>query len=218
QKFIYYLLPGNFSEVSLILIATIVGFLPPLTPIMILFINLVTSDIPALGLCLEEPDKTIMRQKPRNPKEGILNSYILLKISQVVPIIVLGTIALYMWELSVKQADVLTAQTVAFVTLIFFELFHVFNAKSFNNTIFSKDTLSNKSLFIGYATSVIVTMIVLYFEPARKIFGTVALTFEQWIPVLVVAFSVIFFVEIQKVIINSEIKEHESLDIHPTRR
>ncbi|MFH1848591.1 MAG: HAD-IC family P-type ATPase [archaeon] len=218
QKFIYYLLPGNFSEVLLILTATLVGFFPPLTPIMILFINLVTSDIPALGLCLEMPDKTIMRQKPRNPKEGILNSYLLLKICQVVPVIVLGTITLYMWELSVKQADVPTAQTVAFVTLILFELFHVFNAKSFSNTVFSRSTLSNKTLLFGYSASVVLTMMVLYFEPARRIFGTVSLSPGQWIPVLIMALSVIFFVEIQKVIIKSEIKEHEVLDIHPTRR
>ncbi|MFH1589556.1 MAG: HAD-IC family P-type ATPase [archaeon] len=218
QKFIYYLLPGNFSEVLLILIATIAGLFPPLTPIMILFINLVTSDIPALGLCLEKPDKTIMQQKPRNPKEGILTNYILLKISQVVPIIVLGTIGLYMWTLTVKQADIATAQTVAFVTIILFELFHVFNAKSFNNTIFSKDTFNNKTLFLGYAASIVATLTVLYFEPARRIFGTVPLTINQWIPIIIMSLSVVFFVEIQKIIINSEIEEHKNIDIHPTRR
>lgn len=218
QKFIYYLLPGNFSEVSLILTATIAGFFPPLTPIMILFINLVTSDIPAIGLCLEKPNDNIMKQKPRNPNEGILNNYVLLKIGQVVPIIVLGTIGLYMWEITIKKADIATAQSVAFATLILYELFHVFNAKSFNESVFSKSTLTNMTLYLGYTISILGMLLVLYYPPAQAIFGTVALSFKQWIPILVTASAVVFFVEIQKIIIDSEIAEYEEMNLHPTRR
>jgi len=218
QRFLYYLLPGNLSEVTLILIASILGIVPPLTPIMILFINLVTSDIPALGLCLEKPPEGIMRQKPRNPREGILSNYLLLKISQIIPIIVLGTIALFMWELTVKQSDLQTAQTVAFVSVIMFELFHVFNAKSFDSTIFSKSLFSNKSLFLGYAASLMVTMLVLYWAPLSKVFGTAPLNLGHWISIFLMASMVIIFVEIQKTILSAEITEREKMEIHPTRR
>ncbi len=217
RKFIYYLLAGNFSEVIIIFIAAVIGILPPLTPLMILFINLVTSDFPAFGLCLEKPSENIMKQKPRDPKEGILSDYIFLKIGSVVPWIVLGTIALYMWELVVKQGTVPKAQTIAFTTLIVFELFHVFNAKSFNDAIFSKRIFSNPALFLGWFASVIFTLLVIYWGPAQKIFGTVALGLGEWFSIILISSVIIFFVEIQKTIISSEIKEREKMEIHPTR-
>ncbi|MFT4326328.1 MAG: cation-translocating P-type ATPase [Candidatus Woesearchaeota archaeon] len=218
QKFIYYLLPGNFSAVLLVLIATIVGVPVPFTPIMILFINLVTSDIAALGLCMEKSDDRIMSQRPRSPKEGILSSYILLKINQVVPIVVLGTIALYMWEFALKELPLIEAQTVAFAVLILFSLCHVFNAKSFDRSIFAKDSLNNKYLLGGVALSVLLGLYVIYDTTMQGLFGTVALDMSHWGPILLVASSVVFFVEVQKGIIYSEIKEYEKLNLHPSRR
>ena len=130
----------------------------------------------------------------------------------------LGTIALYMWELVVKQGTLPKAQTVAFATLIVFELFHVFNAKSFNDTIFSKRIFSNPSLFLGWSVSVISTLLVIYWGPAQKIFGTVALGLGEWFSIILIASMVIFFVEVQKTVISSEIKEREKMEIYPTRR
>ncbi len=218
RKFVYYLLAGNFSEVILILIAALLGVIPPLTPLMILFINLVTSDIPAIGLCKERPSANIMRQPPRDPKEGVLSDYLLLKISQVVPIIVLGTIALYIWELNVKGSDIVTAQTMAFVTLIMFVLFHVFNAKSFDETIFTRRTFTNWTLFLGYVLSVGGTLLVLYWEPLRKVFGTTPLDIGQWISIIIVASVVLLFVEVQKSILSAEMKERAKMSLYPTRR
>lgn len=218
RRFIYYLLAGNFSEVILIVIAALLGVVPPLTPLMILFINLVTSDLPAIGLCMENPPAHIMRQRPRDPREGVLSDYMLLKISQVVPIIVLGTIALYMWELIVKNADHATAQTVAFVSIISFELFHIFNAKSFDSTVFSRQTFTNWVLYVGYGLSIVVTLAALYWAPFSNILGTVPLSLGQWLSVLVMGSVVLIFVEIQKTILTAEIKERNSLELHPTRR
>lgn len=217
QKFIYYLLPGNFSGVMLILIATLAGFFPPLTPLMILFINLVTSDIPALGLAFEKPDKHIMLQKPRHPKEPILSPYILLKISQVVPIMFLGTLLLYMWEFNYAHADLETARTVAFVSVILFTLFHTLNAKNFSKTLFRRETLTNPLMYMGLGISLTVMFLVVYAPPLQPIFSTVSLSLRQWIPILITTGSVIAFVEVQKTIIESEIREREQSNVHPTR-
>jgi len=218
RKFVYYLLAGNFSEVIIILIASLLGVLPPLTPLMILFINLVTSDIPAIGLCMEKPVKNVMRQKPRNPKEGILNDYMFLKIGQVIPLIVLGTIALFMWELTFRGGDLVRAQTLAFATVIFFELFHVFNAKSFHQSILSRETFTNMYVFLGCGISAALTIAVIYWPPLQAIMGTTALSIEEWIAILLMASTAIFYVELQKTIISSEIEERAKMEMHPTRR
>jgi Ca2+-transporting ATPase len=217
RKFISYLLVGNLSEILIVLIAVIAGMNLPLTALMILFINLVTSEFPALGLSFEKPSENIMKQNPRNPKEGILSSYIMLKIGQIVPLVVLGTVLLYQWELFSGAGDIVKAQTVAFATIIFFELFHTFNVRSWNKSIFNKDFFSNKYLFGGVVLSSLLTVLVIYLAPLQRIFGTTALNVFDWLLVLVVSLGVVFFVEIQKTLIRSELNEQENLNLHPTR-
>lgn len=217
RKFIYYLLVGNFSEVILVLVAVIAGVNLPLTALMILFLNLVTSDIPALGISAEKPSEKIMRQKPRNPKEGILSDYLLLKISELVPLVVLGTLALYMWELIVNKSPIPKAQTVAFATIIFFELFHAFNSRSWDESLFTRKFFSNIYIIGGVLLSALLTLTVIYWPPMQAIFGTVSLALKDWILVLLVSFSIIFFLEIQKTLIASEIEERKKVEIYPTR-
>jgi P-type Ca2+ transporter type 2C len=207
RKFVYYLVVGNFSEVILIFLAAVLGILPPLTPLMIIFINLVTSSIPALGLTLEKPHANIMKQKPRDPKERILDDYLLLKISLVMTLVVLGTLALFFWEIVVNKGDFQRAQTLAFVTLIFFELFHVFNAKSFRESILSRRLFDNPSLFFGVFASIILTLLVIYWPPLQALFNTVALSLSEWVIIITVTSLVLVFIEIIKAVINSEIME-----------
>ncbi|MFW5747012.1 MAG: cation-translocating P-type ATPase, partial [Nanoarchaeota archaeon] len=206
-RFLYYLLPGNLSQISIILISTIAGVLPPITPLMILFLNLVTSDFPALGLAVEKTNSNVMRQKPRSPKEQILNGYLTLKIGQVIPIIVLGSIGLFMWEMFVQHADFKTAQTVVFVSIILFMLFHGFNAKAIDGSIFSKHIFSNIFFYAGFAVSIVATFLVLYVPAIAAVFGTVPLTLQQWVPIIFVSSIVVVYTEIIKTIINSEIEE-----------
>lgn len=217
RKFIYFLLIGNFSEVLIFLIAIMVGASLPLTALMILFLNLVTGELPAIGLSVEKPSDKIMKQKPRDPKESILSDYMLLKIAQLVPLIVLGTISIYIWHLVVRSSTIKEAQTVAFATIIMFELLHALNAKSWDESLFSKKLFSNWSILAGITLSFLATLAVIYIPFFQNIFGTVALGAKEWAIISLVALSVIFWVEIQKTLIAVEIKEREKTDIYPTR-
>ncbi|MBU0667039.1 MAG: HAD-IC family P-type ATPase [Nanoarchaeota archaeon] len=217
RKFISYLLVGNLSEILIVLIAVIVGLNLPLTALMILFINLVTSEFPALGLSFEKPSERIMKQNPRDPKEGILSNYIIFKIAQIAPLIILGTVILYQWELVFGAKDIFKAQTIAFATIIFFELFHTLNVRSWDESIFTKNFFSNKYLLGGVILSSLLTIIVIYWAPLQRIFGTVALNVQDWILILLVSLSVIGYVEIQKTLVQVELKEREKMEIHPTR-
>ncbi|MBR9690271.1 HAD-IC family P-type ATPase [Candidatus Woesearchaeota archaeon] len=216
RKFIYYLLVGSISEVLIILFAVFAGVNLPLTALMILFINLVTSEFPAIGLSVEKPTKHIMHQKPRDPKESILNEFVIMRISATVPILIAGSLALYLWEMF-NTGDVSTAQTITFATIIMFELFHTFNAKTWNHTIFSKQFFSNKILFLGVLTSLILTFTVIYFQPLQNIFGTTALNMVDWALILIVSSTVILFVELKKLFLKIELKEREKKEIFPTR-
>jgi P-type Ca2+ transporter type 2C len=216
RKFIYYLLVGSVSEVLLILLAVIAGINLPLTALMVLFINLVTSEFPAIGLSLEKSNPQIMKRKPRDPKESILNDFVIMRIFGTVPVLVLGSLSLYLWEMF-KGSSIPKAQTITFVTIILFELFHTFNTKSWNRSIFSRYIFSNKSLNIGVLISFAVTLIIIYVPFMQKIFGTVPLNIMDWLIVTIVSFSIIIFIELKKYSLNVEIKERQKFDIYPTR-
>jgi len=216
RKFIYFLLVGSISEVMLILFAIIVGMNLPLTALMILFINLVTSEFPAIGLSLEKSNPNIMKERPRDPREGILNDFVIMRIFSTTPIIILGTLSLYIWELF-NSGDLQKAQTITFATIILFELLHTFNAKSWNNSIINKRMFSNIYLIFGVLLSLILTLFVIYLPPLQSIFGTVALTSFDWIIITLVSSSIIFFVELKKFVLKIEINERKKLQIFPTR-
>jgi Ca2+-transporting ATPase len=218
NKYLYYSLTTNISEVILIFIAILLGMNPPLTALMILFLNLVTGDLPALALTVEEAPKNIMKQMPRNPKEGVISEYLLLKIAQTVPVVVLGTIALYMWEIVINQGTIQRAQTIAFATLIFFELFHIFNAKSWDDSVFTWKSLTNVLLNGGIIFSALFTVLVIYLPPAQQLFETVSLLPHEIALILITTSTVLVYNEILKTVINAEIREREKMVVYPTRR
>ncbi|MBU0980520.1 MAG: HAD-IC family P-type ATPase [Nanoarchaeota archaeon] len=216
RKFIYYLLVGSLSEVLLILLAVIVGVSLPLTALMILFINLVTSEFPAMGLSVEKASKQIMKQRPRDPKEGILSDFVIMRILGTTPIIILGVLSLYIWEMFVS-GNLAKAQTIVFATIIMFELFHAFNAKSWNSSIINKRLFSNKYVIYGVLLAFILTITVIYLPSLQNIFGTVALNAFDWVLITIVSSSIIVFVELKKFVLRIEMKERKKVEIYPTR-
>ncbi len=214
RRFIYYLLTGNFTQVSLILFAVLIGLgynNLPLTALMILFINIVTSTIPALALSIEPTHEKVIRQKPRNPHERLLSRYILTKILILIPFLLFGTMGLFLWELHIAGAGLEKAMTVAFVTIILFGLFHSLNAKRLHTTIFDDGLFSNKALFLAITSSFILTLFVIYTKLGQEIFNTVPLYFMDWIIIIFVSSLVLIFSEIVKLAISSEFKEQSNL-------
>jgi Ca2+-transporting ATPase len=180
---------------------------------MILFINIVTSTFPASALSVEPTKERVMKQKPRDPKERLLSNYILLKIMVLVPIVFVGTLIMFVWELNITGAGIDHARTMAFVTIIMFELFHVFNSRSLHSTIFKKDLFANKYVFMAIAVSLIATLLAVYAEPAQAIFETVALTAGDWLVIIMLSSSIIILAEIIKLLVRSEIIEQNKLGI-----
>jgi len=211
RRFVHYLLTGNFTEVSLMVVTTIMGIITPLSAIMILFVNIVTSTFPSLALSIEPPHSKVMKQKPRNPKESLLSSYILLKTFVLVPLMFGGTLLLFIWELTVKNAGVEKARTVAFATLILFELFHAYNSRSLHTSIFNKHFWQNKVMFIATGISFTVLMLCIYTNLGQLVFKTVPLTAVDWIPIVIVSSLVVLASELIKLLIKSEFVEQGKL-------
>ena len=211
RRFIYYLLTGNFTEVALITLAVLISSPLPLTALMILFINIVTSTIPALALSVEPTHKKVMNQIPRKPKERLLSKYILTKILITIPILLAGTMGIFLWELNVNQVDLQLASTVAFATLITFELFHTFNARSLHTSVFNKNFLKNKAVFVSIFISFTLMLLAIYTQIGQNIFETQPLTIQHWITIIAIGSIIVLFTELTKLSTKVEFEEQNSL-------
>lgn len=197
KKFVKFLLSTNFGEIFLV-IASMLSNLPlPLIPIQILWINLITDSLPALSLGVEPAEKDVMSRKPRNPKESILSSslgFILLTSFMAF----LVSFCMFLWDMSSGAAAGLDAgfvekkaRTMAFMTLIFFELFFVFNCRFEKKSVFTENVFGNLKLVAAFFVSITLQGFVIYVPILQQIFETVPLGAFDWARIL--GFSLLGF-------------------------
>jgi len=203
RKFVAFLLSANAGEVLIMFIATVAiadpAFLPFFAPVQLLWINLVTDGLPALALGVDPHPTDIMERPPRNPKEGVLSRDILFLIVVVSGILTAGTLGVFFLELR-EGADPTRAQTVAFTTIVFFELFLVFAMRSPRQTIWEIGLFTNTKLILAVLGSMLLQAAVIYIPFLHGVFGTEPLTVLDWVETLLISFSAFAFVDVLKVV------------------
>ncbi|OQY37207.1 MAG: ATPase [Anaerolineaceae bacterium 4572_5.2] len=186
RKFVYYLLSCNLAEIAIIFLATMVGWSSPLSAIQLLWLNLITDGAPALALGVEKGDPNIMDMPPRDPKEPIINRFMLTGI--VIQTIAITAVTLFAYWVGRTYFPVY-AETMAFVTLSFSELLRAYTARSEQYPILKMGIFKNRIMNWAVLSSLMLLLTVLYVPFLRKIFGTMPLTWVQWeiiLPLLLV--------------------------------
>jgi Ca2+-transporting ATPase len=203
RKFVAFLLSANAGEVLIMFIATLAifdkQFLPFFSPVQLLWINLVTDGFPALALGVDPYPTDIMERPPRNPKEGVLSRDILFLIVVVAAILTVGTLGVFVLELN-EGADAIRARTVAFTTIVFFELFLVFAIRSPRQTIRQIGLFTNPQLILAVLGSMALQAVVIYVPFLHGVFETEPLTLLDWLETVLISFSAFAFVEALKVL------------------
>ena len=159
-----------------------VAEITPLLPIHILWINLVTDSLPALALAEDEGAKNIMKRKP-NRSSSIFTKEVVTAIAyQGILIGILTFIAFIMGITMVEGEWALklsAGQTMAFLTVTFSELFHVFNVRSNKDSLFYKGMFKNKLLLFAIIFNICLTLGVIFITPIREMFKLSMMTKEQ---------------------------------------
>lgn len=195
-KAIQYLLSSNVGEVLLILIASLLNLGNPLTPILILWINLVTDSLPALALSMDPPEKDIMTRKPRNPKKGFFSKGMVWRI--IYQGMTFGLISLAAYLIGFKDGGQPLGQTMAFAVLGFAELIHVRNLHSNKISCFKISLFANKALIGAVVLSAAFMVLILLIPPLMNVFGIVAMDKIHWMYVLLLSLTPIVVVELMK--------------------
>lgn len=196
RKFVHYLMSSNLGEVLTIFLAILIGLPLPLIAIQILWINLVTDGLPALALGAEPAAPDIMQRPPRKKTSHIVSieGASIIVIAGI--IMMMGTLGMFKYYL--VNFSLVRAQTVAFCTLMMFQMFNVLNSKSDRESIFKISSLSNKWLLGAIMSSVLLQLLVIH-TPINTYFNTVPLSLIEWGYVVLVSASVLVFVEILKI-------------------
>ena len=209
KKAIQYLLSANIAEVlclfiSVVIISTIVGHqVVFLTPVMILWVNMVTDSLPALALGMEKAEANVMDYPPRKSGSSLFAGktgvdIIIQGVMQTALVMASFLVGfLYFEKVGASHA---VSETMAFVTLCFIQLFHSFNLKSQTQSIFNKKIFDNKFLNLAFAVGVVLVVLVVSIAPIGKLFDTEPLDALQWLVAVGSAFLIVPMVEIQKII------------------
>ena len=214
RKFLRYLLSSNIGEVMTMVFGVVLadaiglegdagGVVLPLLATQLLWINLVTDGAPALALGVDPADPGLMDAPPRSKAEGVITRGMWLGIFSVGAVMAIGT--LFVLDRSLPggfidgAGDLGHAQTMAFTTLMMFQLFNVFNARSDERSAFA-GMFANHWLWAAVGLSLALHVAVIYTPFLQQAFSTTALGAGDWLLSAIVASSVLWLRELAKLV------------------
>jgi len=201
QKFIFFLLSSNAGLLVAVFWVSFFTDLKPLTPLMILWINLVTNGLPALALGVDPPDPTQMREAPRKRTDGLLGPRDWMSIGYVGAW--MGATAMVCYFLPLSSGGPLAvkhARAIAFSLLAFSPLLHAFNCRSATTSIFAMRPLLPLALVAAVIASAGIHLVAVLVPSLRPVFQTFPMTGAEWGMLLALSASIIPGVEVSKAV------------------
>ncbi len=204
RKAIQFLLSSNLAEVISVFVASMMG-VTLLQPTHLLWINLITDAFPAIGLGMEQGEADIMQRPPRSSKEGLFAGGLGVNCAIQGTALAIITLASYIigeifengaFHFGVSSED---GMTMAFLTLSMAELFHSFNMRSLDKSLF-RTKGHNKILYWTLGGAFVLTLAVLYIPFFSNAFHFAHISFTEFVIALIIAIMIIPIVEIQKAI------------------
>jgi Ca2+-transporting ATPase len=207
KKFISYLLSANMGEVLTVLGLVLFGLIVfnhifiPILAIQLLYINLVTDTFPALALGVSPPEEDIMKRKPRDPKEKLLNKKLIIFIVSFGILNALGCLFLFLWSvnfniaINIQTFNLTRQRTIIFAALVVYQSIQCLSVSQ-NTTLFSRKTFENKILIGAILLGILLLLFAIYVPFMQIFIRTSPLKLIDWIMILITAIPILIFQEI----------------------
>ena len=198
KRSVLFLLPTNGGEALAIIAAVVAGIQLPITPVQILWVNMVTAATLGLSLAFEPAARHVMRRPPRPPNESMLEGALVARIALVAFTMLVGTFGFYgLLRNAGVELDI--ARTAAVNALVFFEAFYLFNARLLNRPLRHwRDLGGNTAVWYSVGVVVLLQFAFTYSPPMQVLFGSAALPAAYWLVLIPLTFLVIPIVELEK--------------------
>ncbi|CAJ0954960.1 unnamed protein product, partial [Mesorhabditis belari] len=199
-NFVRFQLSTSVAALSLIAVSTIFHFENPLNAMQILWINIIMDGPPAQSLGVEPVDADIIRQKPRNTKQPMLNGRLIAHILSSAAIIVLGTLCVFYKEMSADNKITPRDTTMTFTCFVLYDMWNALSCRSSRKMIWEIGLLRNRMFCLAVSGSLLCQLAVIYWAPLQHVFQTEALSAYDLVFLTILTSSVFVFNETRKYI------------------
>jgi len=181
---------------------TVRELLLPMAPTQLLWINLVAAVALALPLAFEAKEPGIMSRRPRDPEAPVLSGFVIMRLVMVAVLMTAGSVSLFSYVLANASGSeaLATAQTVAVTTVIMFQIFYLLNCRSLMGSIREIGVFSNKTIFIGIGSILLLQALFIYAPFMNAIFGSAPLALSDILLSAAVGAIILPVISIEKLI------------------
>lgn len=210
RKTLAFILPTNGAQAGIIIASVMMGIELPITPLQILWVNMVTAVTLGLSLAFEKPEGDVMCRPPRSPNAPLIDGFLGWRIVFISTVMVMGTLGLFMWD-RVNGASLEVARTAAVNTLIFYQIFYLFNIRYLHQSVLSREGLLGNRVVLGAVGAIIALQMFFTYKPSfQALFGTTSLPVGDWVRLLVLTVSIFALVEVEKKIMK-RVRKQEAI-------
>ena len=199
QKVIAWTLPTNGGEALIVVVAILLGLTLPLTPVQILWINMVTAVTLGLVLAFEPPEADLMRRPPRAPSEPLLSGLLVWRVALVSVLFTLGAFAIFAWS-EWRGLSLEAARTAVVNGIVVLEIAYLFSIRYQRSTSFTwRGALGTRPVAIGVGAVLILQIAFTYAPPLQALFATRPLDpIADGAPILLVGLALLVLLEGEK--------------------
>lgn len=198
KKVISWTLPTNAGEAMVIIVALLFGLTLPVSPIQILWINLITASTLGLALAFEPTEADTMRRPPRPRNEPILTRQLTWQIVLASVLFFCGVFGLYYYSIG-KGYSIELARTIVLNTLVMMEIFYLFFIRNIYGTSLTwKAVRGTKVVWATIAVVTVAQLAITYLAPLQKIFATEAVPFFDGVLIFGVGVALFAIIETEK--------------------
>ncbi|MFT5643645.1 MAG: magnesium-transporting ATPase (P-type) [Janthinobacterium sp.] len=198
RKAIVFILPTSVGEAGLLLVAVVLGLAMPITPVQILWVNMITAVTLSLAIAFEQPETDVMQRLPRPPGESLLTGYLLWRIAFVTCLMVGGGIGLFLWEID-QGASPEVARTATVNALVMGEIVYLFNVRRFAAPALTwQGIFGNLHALVAVGVLLVFQGLFTYLPMMQHLFGTADIGIAAWGRIALFGAALMLMVELEK--------------------
>jgi magnesium-transporting ATPase (P-type) len=201
RKALLFILPTNGAEALVLVAAILLGITMPISPVQILWVNMVTAVTLALAISFEPMEENVMDLPPRSSKSSILGPLFIWRIAFVSMLIGGVTLGMFEYFEETLKVNFAIASTVAVNTLVGGQFFYLFNCRKIKSPSLGKGFFNNKYAFYAGGILLLLQIVFVYAPFMNTFFGTTPIEFKHWMYSLFAGMGVFIVVELEKYIL-----------------
>ncbi len=198
RKTLVFIIPTSCGGAGILMLAILFGMALPITPVQILWINMVTTVTLAIALAFERPEAGVMQRPPHDPGVSLLSGFLLWRIAFVAVLMIGGGMALYFWETH-QGSSIALSRTAVVNMLVISQIVYLLNCRYLLASVLScTGLLGNRHILLAIGMLLILQLALTYLPVMQMLFGTVALDFETWMVIVGFGAFLFWIVEFEK--------------------